>query len=121
MVMIEIEEINKLKSKYDDCCKKYKDKSDELQKLSSSQNGAINDELTICEKVKKDIYEQLCVSQSKYRDACNSYVNNKLASMEEIEREIFHKEHDDNMRKDNWDPVLNALSKILLSRQNRLI
>jgi len=30
MVMIEIEEINKLKSKYDDCCKKYKDKSDEL-------------------------------------------------------------------------------------------
>jgi len=41
--------------------------------------------------------------------------------MEEIEQEIFHKEHDDNMRKDNWDPVLNALSKILLSRQNRLI
>ena len=107
--MVTVEEINKLKSRYDDCCKKSKEKSDELLNISGSQNGAINDELTICEKVKKDIYEQLCVSQSKYRDACKNYVNDKLASMEEIEREMFHKEHDENMRMNNWEPILNAL------------
>lgn len=107
--MIEIEELNKLKSKYDDCRKKYKDKSDELQKLSSSQNGAINDELTKCEKEAKELYEQSCAVQSKFRHACKIYVNDKLASMEVIEREMFHKQHDDNMRMDNWEPVLNAL------------
>lgn len=107
--MVTIEEINKLKSRYENCCKKYKENSEELQKLSDNLNGAINDELTKCEKDAKDLYEQLGESRSKYRDACKSYVNDKLASMEEIEREIFYKEHDDNMRMDNWEPVLNAL------------
>ncbi len=109
LVMITIEEINKFKSKYNDCCKKHKDISEKLQRLSNSLNGEISDELKKYGKEAKDLYKQLCESQSKYRDACKSYVNDKLASMEEIEREIFHKEYDDNMRTDNWEPVLNAL------------
>ena len=107
--MITIEEINKMKSKYDDCCKKYKEKSDELQKLSENQNSTTTDELTKCEKEAKVLYEQLCKSKSIYRDVCKSYVNDKLASMEEIEREMFHKEQDKNIKMDNWEPVLKAL------------